>query len=274
MRNEEGIFMNQNKRFSRKLLVISAFVAIAAVLAVAAYAFQPASTHGSVTINGPFYDEGMVEAQTDLLARIAVAENLLATTDSATAGIPNSPNTHWATPAAHTTLRNAIAQARVNGAVFAPGDTFQITANIEGNTGFSGMMIRIGLPPQLEIIAVTPSAAFGGPEFPNFQGGVGWDSATKAVNPPLTGNATVSGWGGGTNTTYTTDGAFLTYTVRVRTGAAAGVTAPITVSFYNSVTGYEFPSDINSNPLTMSLQGTPISTLGQVINVGGVRIIN
>lgn len=255
----------------RKLLVLTTMILVVALIGAVAYAFTSQGEHGSITVNGPFASAEFEAAVNTLTTRIGVAHTEQGRTDVATAAVPGSSNPYWATQQVHNDLSSAIAEAQgvLDGASFSVGDTFDVSIDMSGNAGFSAMMFRFELPPQLELISVKGEGQY----TENLQGPRGWNGETFAVSPPITGAAYI-GWGGRTTGNYTADGTMLTYTLRVRADATPGVTAPITVGFFNDVTGEELPSADNDGQvqfLNMSVQGTPMS-LGTVVPLGGVII--
>jgi len=272
--------MNQNKRVT--LLVVLAIIAVVAVLGIAVYAFQPASTNGSITITGASYQTGMDAAVNTLRATIADAEARRDETDVGDVGTKN----WWATPQVHNTFQIEIdkAKAMLNAAsVYSQGDTFELDINIAGNTGFTAMMFKLGLPPQLELIKAEPkdAAYVNGFYCPSFIGPLTWDPGMDfAVNPPMTNSdSIVMGWGGRETGSFLSNGVLLTLTLRVRDDATAGV-APLTIAFANNLHGSELPTNMtslqNTQELTMSLQGTTITNANrdQIIPIGNVRIVN
>jgi hypothetical protein len=277
--------MNQNKRIPRNLLVVLAVIATIAVIGIVAYAFQPASTDGQITVIAPnFVSDGNDEARLTALDQLLERINYAKARRDETAIGQGGPLPFWASQGVHDTFNTAIRAAEdiyVRTGMFAPGEEFDVPVRIDGNLGFSSMMLRLNIPPELELVKINPGSAFSQQFQPPNRN---WNPDTKVINPPMTGNI-LAGWGGGAETgsnDFSANGVMLTYTLRVRSNAAVNTTtAPITITFANNV-DYEFPVRMHtdptdghqvSTPLTMSIQGTTIATLGQVVELGRVRIV-
>jgi len=159
---------------------------------------------------------------------------------------------------------------------FVRGDIFDLTVSIDGSTGFTGMMLRLGLPPGIELVGLRLHA------LPNIGDGftfniggsqVGGDIANWAggeaepffpIVPPLTGNI-FAGWAGRSEN-FTGYGALLTYRLRVRAdvlpnpGGAPVQLGPVTLAFANAI-GTDVPTDLHGRRLQISL---PVDSIGAI----------
>lgn len=258
------------KQGKKKLLVVLGIISIIATVGVvAAFAFQGAGADGSITVGIPNYRGDALAIE--LANRVVYAETLKRDTDTAAGG----SNTHWAPQSAHTAFQNAIDTARGVAGVFAPGAEFDVPVEITGNTGFQAMMLRLELPPQLEVIRITQGANFTRNATFRAQG---WQAGSNNIVPARSG-AVVAGWvGGGSGdlANFTSNGTMLTYRLRVLPTAAQGVTEPITIGFGTAVEPYhDRPIRVNAGganvALTMSIQGTTMTNYSP-INIGRIHV--
>jgi hypothetical protein len=269
--------MKQNKRVSRRLTVFLSIIAMFAVAGVAMYLNVQSSDanvlHGRITVAGPFAAEGTGAAMLELQSNITIASGLFSETVAANSGAGLSPSTWWAPAAARTTFNTAITTATnyLNSISFAAGQEFDISVSIADNAGFAGMMLALNLPPQLQLVGITNHAhnIFDSPH---------WDG-TFTVSPPRTGNNLVAGWGpqmsGNNVLNYSVNGQLLTYRVRVVTGAAAGATNPIGITFANSHPPHqELPANAAGDYLNISVNGGNALTAGQLVDLGRILIRN
>jgi hypothetical protein len=272
--------MNQNKGRTKKLMVVFGLIAVLAVAGVAVFAFQPASTGGQITVSAPNYTAGNEAARISLRDRLGVANALLASTDRSNTAVTGSGRTHFAPIAAYDTFQNAVdAASRVyaRAGVFSRGEEFDMIVNIAGNdNGFAAMLFSLDLPPQFELVGVTPGPLF---EHASFNGGIGWNPDTGRFTTPHTGTGIVSGWGG-RNENFMTSGdvKLLTYRIKVTDNAAFGATGQMAITFGSGL--YPFldrPVRVGSPNATldMSINGTTINaaTVGTKINLGTAFIV-
>jgi hypothetical protein len=132
---------------------------------------------------------------------------------------------------------------------FAPGETFTVTLPMHSETNAAAMMVRLEIPPYLELIGfephinVTDEAVFVAPE--------DWDSETNDITPPIIGNAfAFAGW---TYGDVPLNGNVFTYTFRVCENATPGTTTePITFTFANALYN-DPPIGTNGLPLDITL---------------------
>lgn len=178
---------------------------------------------------------------------IEYAESLIGRTFVSKDGTDISVNEHWADEAAHEAFQIAIETARTELKLirdmkvleyFEPGDEFEMTLSISGNSGFASMMLQLTVPEGLELTRVNVVG---------FQDFVvlpinGHDEDTGMITPPVQGpgRLVVSCLNIGSDCDY--DGELLVYTFRVLDNVSAGVTVtdPITVAFAG-YTGYSLP---------------------------------
>lgn len=268
--------MNRN---TRKWLVVLGIIAVLVTAGIAAYAFQPANADGQITVVAPSFTAGTESARGNLLARINYAEARLAETDVASAANPSSPNTYWAVQATHNDLISAIAAARnvyTRAGIFSPGEEFDVTVNIDGNTGgFAAMLLRLQLPTQIQVVGITPGPDFNvaGTHHPSFMGGPGWNPDTYSVDPRS--GDVIAGWAGREEGNFTANNTTLmTFRLRVTPGTAVNQTVgPIQLSFGTAIEPHtDAPVRINAGsnqPLSMSIQGQT----GGTVNLGSVRVV-
>jgi len=270
--------MKQNKKGLAKLLAVLGVVAVIGAVGVAVFAFQGASADGQITVLMPSFEDGALT----FVERLDFAKNLKATTDI---NGPNagSPNSHWAPAGAHSTFQGAIDTAeavRNRIGIFRRGQEFDVQVNIAGNTtgangGFAAMMLRMQLPPQLEIVNVRQGTNFTHND--SFQGGPGYNSANGNITPARTGTV-VLGWSGRNSGNFNTaSGTIMTFTLKVRDGAALGTTPYVTMGFGTEM---DPPGDMpvrilgnRNDQLSMSIQGTVMTDVFTPVNIGRVHII-
>lgn len=200
-----------------------------------------------------------IKKRTPKLFLATLAASLLV----ATVAFLVSAYTQSTNPAPNGRISATIAPGQSN-LIFSPGETFDVVVRIDDNTGFAGMMLRLGVPPELELIGMqlNPLLNHG------FSGVSGWDG-TFAVSPPITGNA-FAGWSRSTD--FTGNDELIIYTLRVRDGAPTIRTSPITLAFANAMPPfYELPTDANNDTLIISLPGGLVG-LGDVAEIGRVTI--
>ncbi|MCL2047356.1 MAG: hypothetical protein FWG87_01400 [Defluviitaleaceae bacterium] len=270
---------------------LSFVLSVVAMLAVVGFVFctnvqyaEASSVDGNFTVSGPFLTAGMDTALNTLSERIAVAENLINTTLVAPNGSGIPPANFWAPQAAHTALNASItsAKAMVNSVSFKAGDTFDVTVSVAGNTGFAALLLHLQMPDELEVIAVKQGLAHNGFDV----GGTGiepgdWNYTTGALAKPISPNifAGYSPIMAGTSVSnFTGNGVLFTYTMRVKSGAAAGITEAATVKFSGSQPPYtDNPTKVvgaDNLPLSLTMNGSGILTPGQVVTLGNVLIVN
>jgi hypothetical protein len=272
--------MNQKKRIL-KVLVVTGIIAILATAGIAAFAFQGASNaDGQITVSMPTTVASLPSARlAELQARIAHANNLINTVDRVAGGSAS----HWAPAPHHDNLEAAVAEASaLRGVAASSPRVFDITANIAGNVqgvngGFSGMTLRLELPPGLALVGAIPGPAFREPV--SFQGGPGWNADTFAINPPRTGDVAV-GWSGtlgvgDTPVNFTGNGTLVTFRVQVTT--ATGTTGPIRIGFGSNLAPYH-DRPTRSLPggtlqeLSMSINGTNMAADYAPVSLGSITI--
>jgi hypothetical protein len=204
----------------------------------------------------------------DLAALIRYAKALQAETRVSVVNGSDVPvDRFWATEATHEAFRTAIdiAQATLDESLyFSRGETFDIVIRIDDNTGFAGMMLRLGIPPELELVGMQLNPLL----HDGFRGMNGWDGVYN-INPPIINNA-FAGWSRATN--FSSNGELITYTLRVRENAEVGITAPITLSFANAMSPYfEPPTDVNGDDLTITLPGG-VTEVNAVVEIGRITV--
>ena len=145
-----------------------------------------------------------------------------------------------------------------------PGDTFNVTIGIDHNTGFTGMMLRLGIPQGMEIVGLRlhslPKISDG------FRGVSGWDGAF-AISPPITDYAFV-GWSRAEN--FKESGDLLTFTIRAGYDVMPGYSASLTLAFANAM-NFETPTDANGDSFIAFLPGE-IMNCGLVAEIGTVNV--
>jgi len=281
-----------NQKRTRNLLVALGVIAVLATAGVAVFALQGTQQlDGVITIMAPSYtaQTGLGEARDELYEAILDAQALKNSTDTQAGGAAS----HWASQPAHDTFQTGIEDAQgvlARAGLFRVGDEFDVIVRIDQNQGFSGMLFKLNLPQRLELVAVTPGAAFGAVNVdpddniphPTFFGGPGWipeaaDGRERfSIHPPRqTGQDIITGFAGRTDGNFDANGTLFTYTLRVTPGGADYTTGNITISF-GTTEGADRPVGNRGNdilPLTMSLQGEVMDDdLGTTVNLGRVHI--
>ncbi|MCL2576940.1 MAG: hypothetical protein FWE27_02670 [Defluviitaleaceae bacterium] len=142
---------------------------------------------------------------------------------------------------------------------FAPGDSFEMSLRIEGNTGFASMGVRVYVPEGLELTHIS---------VPGFQGmtGIylpGYDPDTGAITPIV-----------GSNFAYVAffdiedfkelESDLLIYTFRVSENADIWKTNPITIAFAG-VRGYLPPTNADGVARDILLPNNDSGVLGSII---------
>jgi hypothetical protein len=149
---------------------------------------------------------------------------------------------------------------------FARGEEFDLCLVIEGNTGFNSMFLNMVLPPQLELISLTPHVAPPPPPPPQNPFEFHWYQ---------TGNSIIAGWVNNTAGQNYQGGELMTYRLRVRNDAALGLTPPITLAFRNRLF-FDTPTAHNGTvvgrALSILLPGTPTVADPRIFDIGGVLI--
>jgi len=163
-----------------------------------------------------------------------------------------------------------------------PGQIFYVTVGID--TSFAGMILRLGIPPELEVIGIevqNHANILYGLQLPENQDGeapspnlpfhdyifAGWAGRSS----PFTGSGDLlchqlsysldlgaqPPFQGGCHSFATQNfdgGVILTYILRVREDAPAGITEAITIAFANAIyPHFELPTDINGDEIVISL---------------------
>jgi hypothetical protein len=284
------------KQSRKKLLVVLGALVAVITVGVLAYAFQPGAmgANGEISVVWASYERSLLDA------KIKEAQTEKANTDISPTPVSPSTRTYYAPQTAHTALDNAIALAQgvynstgtVDKATYARSERFDITVNLDSNIGggFASMMLRLELPPQLEVVRIAPGSNFangthqlpGEDPHPYFQGGAGWTGGNVDLSSPRDGAVVVS-WAKTdaiTTGNYSNTGNLITYTLRVKSGAALGRTAPIRFGFGNGLgdtpevyrdVPQRFDATQNTN-LAMSVNGTLMTGNYELVNIGTIMI--
>lgn len=269
-------------------------------LAFSTVAFAASDGRITATVNGlpvnlAGTDAGDLWAQ--LSARVGVATQLLADTPHSVASdtinpvdeqrvgyAAQVPAGQWgATSAAHTMLQNAInAAVLILENQFSPGEEFDLTIGMEGNVGFAGLIMQIGLPVQLELADFSDNRNFFDAGFTSPPPPTGWFAeyfTLAAGEMPVRRNRDVPvvmpegnynfyhvGWAGRPDN-FSGSGDFFTARVRVLPGTALGSLPPITLALANAIAPYNDP------PTNLALQNLQIALPCGTVGSGHDHII-
>jgi hypothetical protein len=254
---------------------------------------------------------GTPAERTELLTRINYAKARLDETfrgNTEEEARPANPPAEWwwITQTGWNALNNAViaAEAALTNFSTAPGGAgFDVTIGIEGNTGFAGMIMRLGFPTELEILSFHDYGAnYGtGAEYsenedfyigfqPPLSQWAAFPLPTDPANDPTSieiartaggYNYLHAGWAGRTADFTVAEGNLFRFRVRVAPGTPAGFLQdkPITIAIANAIPPYnENPTNFDMDSLVILL---PCGKVGGGLtaedahgNVGFITVTN